>query len=176
MKPRSQPEAETLLFTAKSDFDLELNTTDECAFEIQLVSTIDNYRYEMVDTDWTEQLWNAAFTRKLTDVEVYLGANKVMEAHRVVLFARSPVMDAMLTKINNTGRSTICMTSNSITHREIVQHFLQFLYTGSLNISACNEELLELVELYEVETLKKICQLANRIPEADAFTPSLIDL
>lgn len=176
MKPRSRSDAETLLFTAKPDFDLQCNIKDECVFKIQLLSTIENYRYEMMDAGWAGQLWDAAIAQKFTDVEVFCGSVKIMEAHRVVLSARSSVMDAMLTKINNTGKSTICISCNSVVETCIIKHFLQFLYTGSLEISASNEKLLELAETYEVETLKQICQLANRIPDEDAFTTSLIAL
>jgi hypothetical protein len=47
---------------------------------------------------------------------------------------------------------------------------------GSLEISADNETLLDLAVQYEVETLKKICTLAIREPDADMIISTLLGL
>ncbi|EFX81533.1 hypothetical protein DAPPUDRAFT_242278 [Daphnia pulex] len=49
---------------------------------------------------------------------------------------------------------------------DVVKHFLKFLYTGCLEISATIKQLRELAKMYEMETLMEICQLANCSPDA----------
>jgi hypothetical protein len=62
---------------------------------------------------------------------------------------------------NDQVKSSIVIDENM--HINVVKHFLKFLYTGCLEISATNKQLLELSKIYEVETLMKICQVANCI-------------
>ena len=61
-----------------------------------------------------------------------------------------------------------------------MEEFLKYLYNGSLEISANNKQLLALAEMYQVETLKEICQLAVREVDVEDITdhllPSCIDL
>ena len=62
----------------------------------------------------------------------------------------------------------------------VVKNFLNFLYNGSLETSATSKstnykQLLKLATLYEVETLKKICQLANNVPDAEEVTNCLLE-
>ena len=60
-----------------------------------------------------------------------------------------------------------------------MEEFLKYLYNGSLEISANNKQLLALAEMYQVETLKEICQLAVREVDVEDITdhllPSCID-
>ena len=61
-----------------------------------------------------------------------------------------------------------------------MEEFLKYLYNGSLEISANNKQLLALAEMYQVETLKEICQLVVREVDVEDITdrllPSCIDL
>jgi hypothetical protein len=51
------------------------------------------------------------------------------------------------------------------------------IYTGSLVASAKNQQLLPLATMYEVETLKNVCQYANRPPkDVEDLTNSLLEL
>ncbi len=125
----------------------------------------------MVDTTWATQLWS---DKQWTDVEILIG-DKKLEAHRVVLSARSPVFKSLLSKIENTGKSTLTISADW--NFDIVEHFLKFLYTGILDISASNKELLALADLFEVVTLRKMCQSAsNRGMNVESITTSLIAL
>jgi hypothetical protein len=149
-------------------------------FDIKIVSTIGNYYYELMDEDWLKDLWAAATDQKLTDVDIFVGTVKVMEAHRVILSARSPVLNASLNKIINTRKSNV--TFGTKFGVNIVKHFLQFLYTGSLETSASKDtdykQLLELATMYEVETLKNFCQVVNAFVPLDVedLTSSLLEL
>lgn len=153
-------------------------------FCVKMTGSIPNYRYELMDTIWSKQLWSAAENCELTDVEMWVGSKK-LEAHRVILSARSPVFNALLNRINNATNHPINHEDNNDVLKfsisiggdfdfVIVQQFVAFLYTGILNISPANEQLLEVAKMYEVETLKKICQLANQIPNAEEITTSLL--
>ena len=144
-------------------------------FDIKIISTIGNYYYELMDDAWMTDFWTAATNQKFTDVEIFVGTVKVMEAHRVILSARSPVLNASLRKINNTGKSTV--TFGAEFDIDIVEIFLKFLYSGSLDSSASHKQLLELATTYKVETLKSMCQLANGAPlDVEDLTSCLLQI
>lgn len=168
-RKNAEQDAELLLFTSKILRDV--NVTSMFFFYINIVKTIENHCFGMVDTDWATALWSAAIERKLTDVDIMVGSNK-LEAHRVILSARSPVFCALLSKISNTGKSTIVIGDDF--ELPVVEHFLKFLYTGSLDVSSSNQQLLGLAELYEVETLKKICHAGNLDYDVEEYTNSLL--
>lgn len=158
MKKRKAEDVELFLFVGQTSETFR----DGCrvTFCMEMASTIENYHYELMDTSWTTQLWQFALEHKWTDVEIFVGAVK-LEAHRVVLSARSPVLNVLLGDIDHLGKSSMAVEENIDV--EVVEVFLKFLYTGRLDRSATNKQLLQLAESYEVETLLKICQLANRI-------------
>jgi speckle-type POZ protein len=159
MKRRKADNVELSLFMAQSSGSLLRYYTDHLNFRMEMTSTIGNYHYEIMDTSWTTQLWQAALDQQLTDVEIIVGPVK-LEAHRVILSARSPVL-AVLLKNNDQVKSPIVIEVNMDIC--VVKPFLKFLYTGCLEISATNKQLLELAKMYQVETLMKICQVANCI-------------
>jgi hypothetical protein len=167
-------------FTAQSELDVEFKYSMVVMlfhFDIKIVSTIGNYYYEMMDNAWMEDFWTAATEQKLTDVKIFVGTVKVMEAHRVILSARSPVINAALNKTNDTGK--VVFTFGVEFDVDNVKFFLHFLYTGSLETFASNSDknyhqLLKLATLYEVETLKNICQLANHVPDVEELTNCLL--
>jgi hypothetical protein len=144
-------------------------------FDIKVVSTISNYDYEMMDDAWSTDFWMAAVNKKLTDVEIFAGTVKVMEAHRVILCARSPVLNASLNKIINTSKSIISFGADF--HVDTVKLFLNFLYTGSLKSTDGVHQLSKLATMYQVETLKNVCQLLNaNPPDAEELTNYLLQL
>jgi hypothetical protein len=128
---------------------------------------IGNYYYEMMDDLWLKDLWAAATDQKLTDVDIFVGTVKVMEAHRIILSARSPVLNIVLNKVSSDAMKSIAYFGK-IFDIDTVTPFLQFLYTGSLENSTSQntdyKQLLELARMYEVETLKNFCQVANAVP------------
>ena len=173
-----QKNAELLqYYTAQSEFDVKFNISTAVSFDIKIASSIDNYYYDMMDDAWMNSFWTAATNKKLTDVEIFVGTVKLMEAHRVILSSRSPVMNAALNKISDTGKAVF--TFDAEFDVDIVKFFLNFLYTGSLKTFATSEspnykQLLKLATKYEMETLKNLCQLANHVPDVEELTNCLL--
>jgi hypothetical protein len=160
-----------------SNFDCREQHERPVNFDIKVVSTIGNYYYEIMDNAWSTDFWAAATNQKLTDVEIFVGTVKVMEAHRVILCARSPVLKAtLLSQITNTKKSIVKFEAEFDV--KIVKHFLNFLYTGSLKTSASGQQLSKMATMYEVETLKNVCQqLINaNPPDAEELTNFLLQL
>ncbi len=137
-------------------------------FDVKFISTIGNYYYEMMDEGWTKDLWLAATNKKFTDVKIYVGYIsyvEVMEVHRVILCARSPILNESLSRISNTAGKSIVRFGAKF-DVEVVKNFLNFLYTGSLKTTDNVQQLSKLATKYEVSTLKKyVCQqLLNANP------------
>ncbi len=145
-------------------------------FDVKFISTIGSYYYEMMDDGWTKDLWLAATNKKLTDVKIYVGSVEVMEVHRVILCARSPILHLSVNKISNMGKSIVTLGVEF--DIEIVKNFLNFLYTGSLKTTDNVRQLSKLATMYEVETLKKyVCQqLLNASPPVEEVTDYLLQL
>ncbi|KAK4029372.1 hypothetical protein OUZ56_022369 [Daphnia magna] len=163
MKPKKEDKVELFLFMAQTvDSFYERQNISFC---IKLRNTIENYHYEIMDTLWITELWQAAVERHFTDVDVFIGNDKVMEAHKVVLATRSPVMNTLLSKTSGTEKPNV--TFDSSIDPTVLEHFLRFIYTGCLGISATNEQLLKLSKMYQVETLSKVGELAVRQSPAD---------
>ena len=157
------------IFAGKMAYDVFYRNNDLIKFRVKIVSSVENYCF--VDSTWITDLWSE---NHLTDVDIFVGQNKLL-AHRVVLSARSPVFKKMFSKMSNSGTSKLTFDADEV-DLSVVEHFLRYLYTGTLSISANNKQLLALAEMYQVETLKKICQLAVRVSDADDITTSFLAL
>ncbi|EFX82543.1 hypothetical protein DAPPUDRAFT_316286 [Daphnia pulex] len=176
MEPKHhQKNAEVLHFGVKalSGFSKE-NLHFRVYFDIKTISTIGNYNYEMMDDKWPTDLWLAATNRKLTDVEIFVGTVNVMEAHRIILCARSPVLNESLNKISHAEKSIV--TFGAEFDVDTVKKFLNFLYTGSLKTTDGGHQLGKLATMYEVETLTNVCQLFNRVPDIEELSDSLLQV
>jgi hypothetical protein len=176
MEPKKSNENAEILQHFTVQFEtLDFNyQRDICiTFDIKTISTIGNYHYELMDQNWCKDLWNAAKKKNLTDVEIFTGTVKVMEAHRVILSARSPVLNSSL--ISNTEKSIVTFGAEFDFYT--VKYFLKFLYTGCLNVCPKVKQMSQLAAMYEVETLKNICQvLSANPPDAEEVTNYLLDL
>jgi hypothetical protein len=176
MEPKKSNENAEILQHFTVQFEtLDFNyQRDICiTFDIKTISTIGNYHYELMDQNWCKDLWNAAKKKNLTDVEIFTGTVKVMEAHRVILSARSPVLNSSL--ISNTEKSIVTFGAEFDFYT--VKYFLKFLYTGCLNFCPKVKQMSQLAAMYEVETLKNICQLLSaKPPDAEQVTNYLLDL
>jgi hypothetical protein len=171
-----QKNAELLHFTIQALLGFSEETLQfRVYFEIKTISTIGNYYYEMMDDKWPTDFWIAATNRKLTDVEIFVGTVKVMEVHRIILCARSPVLNEDLSMICNTAGKFIVYFREEF-GVAVVQHFLNFLYTGSLKSTDGVHQLSKLATIYQVETLKNVCQLINRVPDVEELSNSLLQL
>jgi hypothetical protein len=170
-----QENAEILHMAAKSQSSYCVDFSVKVEFDIKTVSTIGNYYYEMMDKNWLKDLWMAATKKKWTDVEIFIGTVKVMEVHRIILCARSPVFNELLNKTTNTEKSIVTLGAEF--QDGIVDNFLNFLYTGCLESSAGVHQLSQLATMYQVETLKNVCQLLNASrPDAENLTDYLLQL
>jgi hypothetical protein len=150
-----------LRFTVNLEFDI--CNYDTVYFDIKTVSTIGNYYYEMMDDKWLTDLWAAATNKKWTDIEIFVGTVKVMEAHRIILSSRSPVLNESLSKISKPAEKSIVRFEAKF-DVEVVKNFLNFLYTGRLESSASVHQLSKLAMMYQVKTLKNVCHLLNASP------------
>jgi hypothetical protein len=177
LEPKNcQKNAELLHFVAQSDQTAIFLSPTAVYFYIKFISTIGNYYYEMMDDAWLTDLWAAATDQKLTDVKIFVGTVKVMEAHRVILSARSPVLNASLNKTRYTAGKPI-VTFGAEFDVEVVKNFLNFLYTGSLKTCARSKQLSKLATMYGVETLNNVCQLLNaNSSDVEELTNCLIQL
>jgi hypothetical protein len=163
-----------LRFTVNLEFDI--CNYDTVYFDIKTVSTIGNYYYEMMDDKWLTDLWVAATNKKWTDVEIFVGTVKVMEAHRIILSSRIPVLNESLSKISKPAEKSIVRFEAKF-DVEVVKNFLNFLYTGRLESSASVHQLSKLATMYQVETLKNVCHLLNASPpDAEELTKHLLEL
>ena len=135
----------------------EIDRGFSVTFHVQLTSSTSNFDYQLIDATWMEQLWSAARTNQLTDVEFLVG-DKSFSAHRFILSARSPVFTAMFNS-DMTEAKTGTVAINE-TNPDVFEVFLKFLYTGTLEPFSLAEDkqLLALADKYQVETLLIICQ------------------
>lgn len=158
-----------LVFWAPIKTNLKCLNSYTISFWITMASITESYCHELRDTTWPTHLRSAMEQRKLTDVEISVGLNKNLFAHRCVLSARSPVLAILLV---DTSKTKISIDRKF--DFGTVSKFLEFLYTGVLTIPADDQQLLELAEIYQVETLKKICKTASNVPNVDDITKSLL--
>jgi speckle-type POZ protein len=111
--------------------NLDFNRQYQIRFCVKIASIVENFRNKMVDKNWMTQLWSAQTDRQLTDVEIRIGSKK-LEAHRVILSARSPVMDKLIREQLRSGNEPVKSTINvcANVNVSIFEHFLKFLYMG----------------------------------------------
>ena len=132
-------------------------------FHVIITSRIKNFKNQLEDVLLATQLWESTEKKLLTDAEfVFVGeeGEETLCAHRFILSARSPVFAAMFTSDmleSKTGRVEIKNVDVNL-----FKHFLKFIYTGKLETSARNLDLLALADKYEIETLRELCQTATK--------------
>jgi hypothetical protein len=178
-----QKNSELLLdFSAKSL--VNISDLQSVPFDVKCISTIGNYYYEMMDEGWTKDLWVAATNKKFTDLKIYVRCDEVMDVHSVILCARCPKLNLLLSKyeISNTQhtqqrQSKVLYKFGAEFDVEVVENFLYFLYTGSLKSTDNVHQLSKLATIYQVETLKNVCQTFQLInanqPDVEEVTDYL---
>lgn len=140
-------------------------------FDIMIKETVSNYSYQLYDNLRSSNYWTIFEDAVLTDIEFQVD-DQTFRAHRAIVAARSPVFEAMLnssTVESVTGRIRINDVEPSV-----FREFLFFLYTGTLQVSADCQALLNVAKKYKIKTLAQICRSA--IPEVDIeeLTTSLL--
>lgn len=149
------------------EYDGEWEEQETIIFGVHLIETLDHYRYQLSDVLFTDQLWSAAQNRQFTDIEISV-KNHIFAAHRAILAARSPVLFIAVESLAVGSRMKIDHTDPSS-----FELFLIFVYTGTFRISRSrrvNEEVLRLADLYQLTTLKSLCQLAVQDINAEQLT------
>jgi len=115
-----------------------------------------------VDSTFGEQLWAAAVNKKMTDVEFLVGV-EAFGAHRSLLSARSPVFASMFASgMKETKTGKVCIEDVDPT---TFQQFLKFLYTGTFEPSSMDQDLFEVADKYQVETLMELCRPTTEVVE-----------
>ena len=124
------------------------------------VETCPNYIPQVVDNVKAVQLWEAALNQNGTNIRFRIG-EKVFFVHSFVLAARSPVFAAMFKQVWLEGKnSTIDLPLDL--DPDIFLRFLEFVYTGFIDVSFIRSPfLLELSDMYNIDTLKSMCDLAS---------------
>jgi hypothetical protein len=175
-----QSNTEVLLhYSAKLELDVQFRIPTEVYFDVSIVCTAGDYFFELMDNAWMDQFWTAATEQKLTDVEIFVGTVKVMEAHRFILSARSPVLNAAFNKMSDIVKPHLIKFGAEF-DVGVVKNFLNFLYTASLGTSATSKvtnykQLLKLATKYEVKKLKNIVPDTD-ITDVEEFTDCLLDI
>lgn len=138
------------------------------SFLVHVVETLVDYRYQLSDTLFMDQLWLAAQNKQWTDIE-FAVKNHVYSAHRVVLAARSRVFKELVDFSLVPGSRMKIENSDPITF----EMFLKFIYTGVYQVNKkreINEGVLRLADQYQLTTLKSLCQLAIQNISANQLT------
>lgn len=151
----------------EKEIDCEWQKQETFTFGVHVIETLENYRYQLSDILFTDQLWLAAKNKLWTDIEFSV-QNHIFSAHRAILAARSPTLFGSI-------ESLIVGSRIKIDHTEplVFEMFLRFLYTGVFQVNnhrSVNEELLKLAERYKLSTLKSLCQLAVQDIDANQLT------
>ena len=115
-----------------------------------------NFRHYLVDSSWKEQLWASSLNKQLTDVVLLVGEQS-FSAHRCLLSARSPVFAGLFNGALQEEQLRI-LDTDPATFRV----FLEFLYTGTLELDHRSDQLFVVAEKYEVETLMDLCRPVAR--------------
>jgi hypothetical protein len=149
------------------EIDCEWQKQETFTFGVHVIETLENYRYQLSDILFTDQLWLTAKNKLWTDIEFSV-QNHIFSAHRAILAARSPTLFGSI-------ESPIVGSRIKIDHTEplVFEMFLRFLYTGVFQVNnhrSVNEELLKLAERYKLSTLKSLCQLAVQDIDANQLT------
>ncbi|XP_045033607.1 uncharacterized protein LOC116928948 [Daphnia magna] len=145
-----------------------------CAFkfDIMIKETVENYRYQLIDSLRAIDLWNMFQLEIITDVEFLVG-EKTFAAHRVIIATRSPVF-ATLFNTSTVESVTGKIRIDDAFAPDVFREFLFFLYTGTLQVSANCQSLLKMAERYQVETLIQICRMASQEIDVEEISTSLI--
>lgn len=91
-----------------------------------------------------------------TDIELKANDGKVLEAHKVILATRSPLLFEMLLKDMQETQNDVANVKNF--NSKIMTEVLLFIYCGNVkNLDGVARDLIHAAELYQMKELKKIC-------------------
>ena len=137
-------------FSAGGTFPLK----SQVFFKIALKELNQSYSFCLVDRLRGNQLWSAATKQQSTDVEFVVGG-KSFHAHRAIVAARSAHFAKLLSTGEKLAKYEIANCDPSA-----FEQLLFFVYTGTLQASADNKDLLQLAREYGIATLQTVCERA----------------
>ena len=156
-------------FSVKGSFALK----SRIDFRLMLKESTENYSFCLVDRLHGDQLWSAATDRRFTDVEFAVD-DKSFYAHRAILAARSP----HFAKMFGTGEKLAKYEIASCDPCAFKQ-LLLFVYTGGLQATVDNKDLLLAARENGIATLQSVCERAletsfHSIADEDFLRMSLL--
>lgn len=123
------------------DFHILINSSNTAAFQIQ-----------PADYLWSKQLCLSVMTNQdSADLELTNGETS-FKVHKFIMAAHSPIFAAHLLD-NETQQLEIPFATAACT-----QQFLHFIYTGELQGPVRCKRLLELAEMYKIQSLIDLCR------------------
>ncbi len=148
---------------------------------ITLRQSVDEYSFQFGDTLLTDQLWSAAKSRNLTDIEIRVlkpgglstsSADRVtFYAHRSVLAARSPVFAKLIEKPLVSSAIDIDQVEPAV-----FKNLLNFIYTGRLSTHCGLADLQILADRYQISTLQKMLRRPAVEMNASVLTSLIMSL
>ena len=127
-------------------FDVSVERSCKLSFRVHLCENVRQYQHQLIDCFLSDQLWQAAEKKLITDVEFNIGG-KIISAHRSILAARCP---ALWISCDSTFVEDVNV--------ETFSALLRFIYTGKL-ITKPNAQLSRLAEKFKLSTLQSICSM-----------------
>ena len=127
------------------------------------------YEHDIQDALLPTQMLSALQNGLFTDVTFHVGSRQ-FSAHKVVLSARSTVFDEMFDEDWQESDPIVIDDMDAINF----EHFLHFLYTGFLPVSANNTQLKAAAEKYKLVTLKNLCAEADNPMDEEEANSTLL--
>ena len=138
------------LFSAGGGFSLD----SRVYFKLLLKELNQSFSFSLVDRLHGQQLWSAATKQQFTDVE-FVVCGKSFHAHRAIVASRSPHFAKTFNPDEELAKYEIANCDPST-----FEQLLFFVYTGILQASADNEDLLLAARRFGIATLQTVCEQA----------------
>ena len=130
-------------------------TNPTITFTIYLIGITENYRSYQIDGLLSQQLQSFVLDQVGTDYKLITKDKKIVNVHKFILAARSPVFATMFIKeaadLNHEMDCTI----------DEMKQFVKFIYTGELE-GIVYDGLIQLAVKYKVKSLESFCQVASQ--------------
>ena len=132
------------------------------ALRVYISDTMDDYRFQRLDSLLKDQLWLAAASKLGTDIELIASqTGEIFSAHKCILAARSSIFAETFRSLHPYGYKSSKKNRLEIDgDSSVVKKFLQFIYTGRLTGFAGSFQLLQLASNYKIKTLESLCRAA----------------
>ena len=129
-------------------FDVNVERSCTMSFRVHLCENVRQYQHQLIDCCLSDQLWQAAEKKLITDVEFNVDG-KIIAAHRSVLATRCP---ALLISSDN----TLVEDASA----ETFSALLRFIYTGKLSTMP-SAQLSRLADKFGLSTLQSLCSIQS---------------